>query len=267
MIKKLISHLRHREQEPRNSYPQVQVFYWQPANGTQNFGDLLSRVIIEKLLSQSHLTLEDEVKQEKRLLGVGSILHFARNGDHVWGSGVNGKIPVELFTARSLAIHAVRGPQTRAFLTERGFSVPEIYGDPALLLPTLFPERFVVDPQRDYIVIPNLHDLTLVQDDPHVVSPMIGWNRVVEEIVKAKMVVSSSLHGLIIADAYNIPARYVRLSETENLFKYHDYYYGTGRSDFTYATSVDEALDMGSMPTLSYDPVPLMESFPYTLWS
>ena len=247
-------------------YRHVSLFHWRPANGSVNFGDHLSQVVVSRVLGLRGLTLDDQVEQSARLLAIGSILHCAAHDDVVWGSGVNGKVPESAFTAQRLDVRAVRGPLTEEFLRSRGHRVPMVYGDPALLVPHLYAGRFRPIAEKAHVFVPNLHDLRLVAGKPDVVSPLAGWNTVVAEILKARLVLASSLHGLVIAEAFGIPARYVRLSETENLFKYRDYYYGTGRKDFEYATSIPQALEMGGMPAFAFDPRPLLDAFPWDLW-
>ena len=68
---------------------------------------------------------------------------------------------------------------------------------------------------------------------------------VVKKILEAKFVVSGSLHGIVVAEAFGIPARLLRVTEVEHLFKYEDYYAATGRKEFKIAYSLDEALLMG----------------------
>ena len=131
---------------------------------------------------------------------------------------------------------------------------------------TLFADRFAVTGARDHVFVPNLHDLKLIGNQPDVVSPMQGWNAAVAEILSARLVLASSLHGLVIAEAFGIPARYVRLSETENLFKYQDYVYGTGRTELVYARSIEEGLEMGGMPPVTWAPDALLAAFPWDLW-
>src|SRR4051794_38477481 len=65
----------------------VELFHWKPQSG-ENFGDHLSTVIVTKILADAGFFLGEGHSSRERLLAVGSILHFARNGDHVWGSGV-----------------------------------------------------------------------------------------------------------------------------------------------------------------------------------
>lgn len=254
---------------PALSYPHVELYHWAPRDGTTNFGDRLSEVITRQLLALNNKSLDDQVDVAARLLAIGSILHFSRDGDHVWGSGWNGKIAEDKFLTKTLQVHAVRGPLTAEFLRKRGIAVPEVYGDPGLLVPHLFKDRFVVTPVEDYVVVPNLHDLHLVNNHPKLVSPLWGWNIVVDRIMKAKLVLASSLHGLIIAEAFGIPARYVRLSQTENLFKYQDYYLGSGRteSEFEVANSLEEGVEMGGAQPIRHDPAHLINAFPLALWS
>lgn len=247
-------------------YPGVELFHWKPSNGQLNFGDQLSEVIVTKLLADHGLFLGEGTRRAARLFAVGSILHFARDGDVVWGSGINGKIPASQPGFPNLDVRAVRGPMTRAVLLQAGLSVPEVYGDPALLLPVLLPGRFARRSTRAHVFVPNLHDLSLTGDKDNVVSPLSPWNQCVSEILSAELVLASSLHGLVIAEAYGIPARYVRLSETESLFKYQDYVQGTGRPDLEFAKSIAEGLEMGGMAPPQFDPNPLLSAFPLDLW-
>lgn len=252
----------------RLPYPHVELFHWSPLDGSINFGDRLSEIVCRQILTGHQLSLDDEVQRASRLLAIGSILHFAEDGNHVWGSGWNGKVTEDHFKPRQLSVHAVRGPLTAEFLRKRGIDVPDVFGDPALLLPLLFKNRFHPRPAEDYVVVPNLHDIGLVETHPRFVSPLWGWNTVIKAILNARLVLASSLHGLIVAEAFGIPARYVRLSQTEDLFKYKDYYFGSGRTEaeFMFANSVEEGLEMGGAPPLRYDPAPLMKAFPLELW-
>ena len=265
-IRGLVKRLAGMEKAARAPYPSLEVFSWEPGDGRRNYGDHLARVIAQAAAARRGLTLDEEIAAPHRLFTVGSVLHFARDGDTVWGSGVNGKIALERIGARRLDIRAVRGPKTAAVLRKLGMTVPDVYGDPALLLPKLFPDRFKPDPVRDYVIVPNLHDLALIEDRERLVSPLMGWNRCVAAIVSARFVVASSLHGIILAEAFGIPARFTRFSPTESAFKYDDYAQGTGRSTLEPATSVEQALDMGGHPPIAFDADRLLASFPYDLW-
>lgn len=249
-------------------FKHVDLYYWKPIDGGLNFGDHLSKVIVSKVLADKGHLLEEETKFNRRLLAVGSVIHFAKNNDVIWGTGVNGKVDISEHTYQNLDVRAVRGPLTKKFLNNRGINVPEVFGDPALLLPHVFPNRFVKKRLKSYVTVPNLHDLqkAKTQGWKNLVSPMNSWNKCITEILEAEFVIASSLHGLIIAEAYGIPARYVRLSETENLFKYNDYLMGTGRGEIEFATSVEQALKMGGMAPPQFNAQKLLNAFPLDLW-
>jgi len=260
----------HKTQSPVMTYPMVKLYHWKPANGSLNFGDQLSDVVVRKMLANSNRSLDEEVSIERNLFAIGSVLHFARDGDCVWGSGWNGKVDEALFKPKSLEVHAVRGPLTAEFLRKRGIHVPDVYGDPALLVPYLFPGKFnkSTSSPKPYIVVPNLNELDLVHSLPNVISPLRGWNHVISSIVNSELVISSSLHGLIMAEAFGVPAVYLRLSERESLFKYKDYHLGTGRTEasFKYAIRIEEAIEMRG-DAMVYNPDDLLKAFPFHLWN
>ena len=52
------------------------------------------------------------------------------------------------------------------------------------------------------------------------------WRQVIKEIVECEMIISSSLHGLILSDAYHIPNIWIKFSDEtfDGSFKYLDYF-------------------------------------------
>ncbi|MDY0830148.1 polysaccharide pyruvyl transferase family protein [Microbacterium sp. BG28] len=204
-------------------------------------------------------------KAEVRLLAVGSILHFARDADIVWGSGVNGKVPTSEIDASSLDIRAVRGPLTAGVLRSKGMIVPDVFGDPGLLLPDLLGVRRSENPTRQLLVIPNLHDWPTWRRNPAVISPRSPFEVVVRAVAESTHVVASSLHGLVMADALGVPASLLRPSK-ENLFKYEDYYEGTGRRLPRVSDSIEEAVRRPGAP-LEWNPDALKAAFPRELWA
>ncbi|WP_415021624.1 polysaccharide pyruvyl transferase family protein [Bradyrhizobium sp.] len=203
------------------------------------------------------------------MFAIGSVLHYARNNDLVWGSGINGRPGQEDLNRRvqTLDVRAVRGPRTQEVLRRRGLSVPDVFGDPALLLPHLFRGRFQRRRTRPWVFVPNLHDMRMIDaTSADVISPLGSWNRRIEAILEAELVLASSLHGLIVAEAYGIPARYVRLSDGESEFKYRDYYEGTGRFDVEFASSLEQGREMGGAAPLNFNHQPLMDAFPIDIW-
>lgn len=246
------------------------LYYWQQKDFV-NFGDYLSVKIVERIIGKPVMIYKKTKLPQQKLLALGSMLYFANTGDVLWGTGSNNKFPnKESYNFTNLDIRAVRGPLTRAFIRDYfGIDCPEVYGDPALLFPYLFPEfKRKKYPNYSYIVIPHLYEKSLFPKSygKHIVYPTDPWNEVIEKILDSEFVISGSLHGIIIAEAYGIPARYMRLSEREPLFKYQDYYSSTGRPDFSFATSVEEALKMGGEDPIQFDPKPLYDAFPFEFW-
>jgi pyruvyltransferase len=242
-----------------NAEQKVSLFYFTPAKYSTNFGDALSPKIVEKIIKKN---LVNDKSYGQKMLAVGSILHFAKDNDVIWGSGLNGKVPLGSHKFTALDVRAVRGPLTRKFLISKGIKCPEVYGDPALLMSLLFPE-LKASPTLDYIVIPNMNEMDEFKNFPNLVLPTQDCMAVVEQILKAKFVIAGSLHGIVVAEAFGIPARLIRITEKENIFKYKDYYYGTGRKKFRIAYSLQEAIEMGGEPMPIVDLNLLLESFPY----
>jgi pyruvyltransferase len=236
------------------------MFWWRPEHGN-NFGDHLSKVIVERILGHP-VKFEPLTSKDSLLFGAGSILHFAKNGDVIWGSGFR-ENPLLENGYTELDVRAVRGPRTRDFLLQKGIPCPKVYGDPAILISHLFPEFKREEPVYDYIIIPNLGELELFQIYKNVVSPLEDWDEIIRKMLKSKLVISSSLHGIIVAESFGIPTRFLKMTWVESLLKYQDYYESTNRPGFQFATSVQEALQMEGEKPGYIDPLPLLEAFPW----
>ena len=247
------------------------LYYWHE-NKAINFGDHISLKLVERIVGSTIEVYEKKpVVFGKKLLAIGSILYFARDGDIVWGTGLNGKTPLKSdYKFEFLDVRSVRGPLTRAFLKDTfDINSPEIYGDPALLFPYFFPDfKKKPIPEYDYIVIPHFSEEKLFPKSifKNIVYPTEPWNEVISKILASKFVISSSLHGLIIAEAYGIPARMLRVTENEKILKYIDYYSGTNRFHFEFATSIEEALEMGGEVPFQCDLQAIYNAFPFELW-
>lgn len=193
--------------------------------GFGNFGDMLAPATLA-YASGATPTLANRHSQGK-VLACGSILHFIQPHDVVWGSGMlHGRL---LRPPRSSRILAVRGPRTRAMIEGE---VPDVLGDPAILLPYFY--RPVVRRRYDIGVVPHYDDADAVDvQDPSVlvIDVFDDWRKVVDAIASCDVIVSSSLHGLIVAEAYGIAAVWAVITgDLEGKeFKFMDYYESTGR--------------------------------------
>lgn len=171
---------------------------------------------------------------------IGSVVEDCNDKSEIWGAGAFQKVAKPL-PFRPKKVYAVRGPLTRDFLIQNSVDCPAVYGDPALLLPLIYSPK-----QGTHIrvgIIPHFNDLNspIVDELKRVYQDCViiklrnydDWTEVIDTIANCDVILSSSLHGLIIADAYKIPNVWVKFSERtfEGSFKYLDYFGGVGRKE------------------------------------
>lgn len=161
--------------------------------------------------------------------------------------------------AAGVHICAVRGPITRSFLLDCSVTCPEIYGDPAILMPLVHPK--IHDTTRSIGIIPHFSEMKDFRGD-NCIDILAPWKHVIDKILECERIISTSLHGIIVAEAYGVPAIWLRHSGNEGILKFYDYYLGTGRIPSP-ARSLDEAVSrpVPSVPVL--DPGPLVHAFPF----
>jgi len=63
------------------------------------------------------------------------------------------------------------------------------------------------------------------KDDIWVIDIQGNWENVIDDINRCEFIASSSLHGIITADSYNIPSLWIKMSDkiTGGNFKFQDY--------------------------------------------
>ena len=240
-----------------------------------NLGDELSPLIVEYMLSRRGISPDTPVDKTRHLYAVGSIIFFGYQDATVWGSGLLEQPSfVRRLTRgrllRRLDIRCVRGPKTRQVMKKSGFRCPEVYGDPGCLMPLIYQPK--VEKSLDYVVIPHMSmEEKLRQQIPeeNVLSmKTTDYRAVIDKICSAKKVISSSLHGIILAEAYGVPAVFYQDRPGHLNFKYADWYESTGRTEWATATELEQAIGLeGSpLPDLSGMQQALLDSFPYDLW-
>ena len=268
---------------------QVNIYDYQPMRyGYQmyqdspfNLGDSLGRVIVSFLLEKKGISVDQWIPQKKHLFTVGSnIFGSSIKGNYqnatIWGSGILSEPSrreslAQKLSRRQLDIRAVRGPLSREVLLRFGHKCPEVYGDPAILMPLFYEPN--VEKRYEYIVIPQfVHECEFRKAHPN--ERMVSMNTdnyqaVIDSIVASEVVYTSSLHGIILAESYGVPAVFFRDLAKRVDFKYLDYYYSTGRKDFQIAESFAEAQKKEPLPLpeLSRLRQGLLDSFPYDLWN
>lgn len=169
---------------------------------------------------------------------IGSIIDSIQdNRTEVWGSGIINES--KEITVIPRKIHSVRGPKTREELLKRNIECPALYGDPALLISRYMRPKF--EKKFKWGIIPHYSEI----DEPTIVSfcrnnPEVllikmqdynDWRDIPSQICSCGCIISSSLHGLIMADSYRVPNAWVRFSNKikDGDFKYLDYFLSVGR--------------------------------------
>lgn len=242
-----------------------------------NLGDYLSEFIVRWFCRKYGINYEKKLPQKKHLYAVGSILQMGYQNATVWGSGFAFEPGVlRSFPHRScfqkLDIRCVRGPKTRATLLRLGHDCPEVYGDPAVLMPLIYEPR--VNKTIDYLVIPHYtkYRETMEQcgEERCISMNTRDYKKIIDRICSAKKVVSSSLHGIILAEAYGVPAVYYQDRPTRLGYKFADWYISTGREMWNVPSGWKNGANRdGSLPTnerIKELQNNLINSFPFDLW-
>lgn len=243
-----------------------------------NLGDYLSKVVVEWMLEQKSLTLSTKISEgvRKHLYAIGSIMLMGYQNATVWGTGFpfSPSYLRAIFNSkyfRKLDIRAVRGPLSRKILVDLGFDCSSVYGDPAVRMPLIYTPHDI-EVQLDYLVIPDFsmeNTIRKIIPEDHIISMKTkDYKKVINKICSAKVVVSSSLHGIILAEAYGIPAVFVQDRPEKFNFKYQDWYESTNRTMEVY-TNLEKALtvEKKEVPDLNQMRKNLIDSFPYDLWN
>ncbi len=189
--------------------------------GRSNFGDDLTRWLLPRY---GILPIRRPVDQA-RVLGVGSLLETLPP-DYpgiVWGSGL---LWGEARSLPNATIVAVRGPLTRDLV---GAPSDVALGDPGLLIGRHFRREAArwkvgIVPHLDHRSHPAL-DRARRRADAHVIEVGQSAPRAIAQIQRCEAIVTTSLHGLIVADALGIPAVWTSLDPPHPAgnFKFHDY--------------------------------------------
>ena len=161
---------------------------WMKCN---NFGDALNPILYKYITGIDPMYCKLGAKSPSYMC-IGSILNEATENTIVWGAGI--AVPSQI--NKNIDVRAVRGPMTRQYLLNNNIDCPEIYGDPALLLPKYY--NPTVTKKYKLGVIPH------VIEYPHI-------NISDPEILKI---------DLNLIHSYGIPSKWIKLS---NVIRGGDY--------------------------------------------
>lgn len=248
----------------------IKLFYWKYSDKKENLGDFLSKVVVNNFVSQ--IKGKNNNTKSRTLYAIGSILGFRCQNAVVWGSGIlyPSKKRLKRIKFSSLDVRAVRGPKTRQHLLGVGKKCPEIYGDPAILMPKIFNPN-ITEKIYPISLIMHYNDTFEIPNDMNINVINIlttDYKDFIIQILQSSLVISSSLHGIILSETYGIPAVLLQ-KDNQSLFKFEDYYNSTGRYNVLVAKSIQEAIKLQPMPIpdLSLMQENLLNAFPSDLWN
>jgi hypothetical protein len=221
----------------------IRVYEYRPKEFT-NFGDALTSDIVRRLFHEKvevYHSLPSDRKLD--LLGVGSIADWDMFQNipykiFLWGSGaMYAEDKTGKMLNRNMIFCSVRGEKTRQRLARKYQNIP--IGDPGLLANLIYTQS--VKQTEKIGIIPHYADeneliLKKARLDPNrykIISVKQRPEKVADDIKSCKAVLSSSLHGLIVADSFGIPNIHIPMADLENRskgsFKFLDYYSAIGK--------------------------------------
>lgn len=254
----------------------INFYYY---NDWPNFGDSLSQRLVAKL---SGARVVHTPFASAEMMGAGSLfssgerlfgtedkpMESGKPVLRVWGSGfLSAEIPEgRLYRYRDMIVHAVRGQKTLDVLRKVGYVASDedpALGDPGLLYADLFPESKTAEKKHDIALIPHRHDQVAALKLAEVlraqgysvvyVDVMLSEPRdIILQIAESRKVLSSSLHGIIVADSLGVPNRRLVFNDFANCpqcqrsishYKFEDYYSAFGLAAPAYETEANVLAD------------------------
>lgn len=206
-----------------------------------NFGDDLTPLLLKHIL---HEPVRWAPPERADIVAVGSVLElYAERGSGalIWGTGARGGGAANVghvLREKLGTVAAVRGPLTRDFL---GLPETTVLGDPGLLSASslgLTKQERAVTPSllphyRVWQTVSNRDAIATLQGQGfQIIQPTLRPEAVAEAIAKSEFLVTSSLHGVIVAHSLGVPVVLTTFDDAlsgEKPFKYLDYFASIGR--------------------------------------
>lgn len=238
-----------------NTSQPIKLHWWR---GVPNFGDAINPLIVGHV---SGTPVEFAGPQKADMFAIGSMLQVVKRTrkdvaeDHppvnIWGTGILTPVFGHDFLEK-VDLHLVRGPITAALLKKK----MRRFGDPGLLIDSALPfdgtqgDRIGIVPHHGQMDDANM--LAFAASDPAymLIDPRDAPEVVCHQIASCAQILSSSLHGLIMADAYGVPNRWIEPGK-QGWLKYHDYAASIGRTDMSSPVAIADAHEATFSP-ISY---------------
>lgn len=245
---------------------------------SHNFGDWLNVFLVEYLSEKKVIFAKYLIPNRSRqeYVAIGSIIQWLKKPTIIWGAGLISE-DAELHT-KNLDIRSVRGPLTLKKLNGKGIVPQQVpFGDPALLMPLIYTPK--VTKKYKVGIIPHYVDRSDLWIQKYsnfseykVIDVLSGgdWEKFINEVLECEIIISSSLHGLIIADAYGIPSLWISFSNKVmgKGFKFKDYYLSIGIKNMEPfimdgKSEIKNVVSNATLKTIDLDYADLINSCPF----
>lgn len=264
---------------PMKSYKAAQskvvLLRWSNSRETRrNFGDCLNPILFEKIFKYRavHESKVINYKNKPTFIFIGSLLNNLR-GDNLIICGAGFKSPSRI-KSKPKEVLAVRGPLTRDVFISNNVNCPEVYCDPGIFVSDFFP-RENQGKSYDVGIIPHYVDKSILSKT-RVLNEDLSYKvldieddieKFLDGVASCKAIISSSLHGVITAHSYGIPAVWVRFSDKiiGGDFKFQDYYLSVGQESVSCVgvseeLNLKEVLKSSTLPDLRKNKKDFLES-------
>jgi len=200
----------------------IKIYWCNGPNGTNNFGDFLGPYIISKLTDKIPLKVEKSCN-DYHIVSIGSIADNTSDKAIIWGSGL---IMEKLKINPKSIVLGVRGKLTKKCFKYFGIKT-HVIGDPAILMPLLYKPKSYIKKHKIGI-IPHYVDyeyITSQNINIYIINILDDVETIIDNINSCEFILSSSLHGLIISHAYNIPVIPIKIDDklVGDEYKFIDY--------------------------------------------
>lgn len=235
---------------------------WSMSEETKNnFGDAINPFLFKHITGRSVVNANNVINfaLRNKYYFLGSVLDNMF-GPNIIVCGAGFKSENSKIFARPKDVLAVRGPLSRRILLSYDIECPEVYCDPAVLLPYAYPvkvnKKYDVGIIPHYIDKPSLDSLNIISNNTSykVIDITDRMDKVIHEICSCKNIISSSLHGIIVAHAYGIPAVWLKLSDriSGGNFKFYDYFASVNLDDVQPTVSGDQLIISDCLKNLTF---------------
>jgi hypothetical protein len=215
--------------------------------GGNNFGDSINSVFFDLLADRKF----NYSKHPKSLhyLGTGSVLRHCTEKSILVGTGfidqdddlgMGGKKISDKVYQIPADIILVRGPKTREKFLHHGIDCPPNYGDPILLFPVVYYNSAIKEIPNKVGFLPHyidkgtktsnslINDLNTRGYTVEQINILTGkaYKELINSILSSEIIITSSLHGVILGIAYKKKVIFTELSRNVigNRFKFNDFF-------------------------------------------